>query len=160
MNTLDTYRALVQPPGTTGRKIIDATYRLYASLTRSWPSWIELLTTNQKAADSSPAERAQKRPAKTGLFLYLELLNYLDLRPLTTATELAPVAPRADALVDRAQRLGDDCLRLLARALGRLLPALAACVGLLRRKRTRRAELENRYGSVRQFRVSVSNHIS
>jgi hypothetical protein len=63
MNTLDTYRALVQPPGTTGRKIIDATYRLYASLTRSWPSWIELLTTNQKDAGSSPAERAPESPA-------------------------------------------------------------------------------------------------
>ncbi len=69
-----------------------------------------------------------------GCFLYSELLSYLNVRPLTTA----PVAPRADALVDRDQRLGDDCLddciRLLARALGRLLPALAACVDLLRRK--------------------------
>ena len=81
----------------------------------------------------------------------MELLNYLGLRPLTTAPELARVAPRADALVDRAQRLGDDCLRFLARALGRLLSALAACVGLLRRKRAKLAELESRFGPSGDF---------
>src|SRR5215211_1513594 len=39
-----------------------------ASPVRSWLSWIERLTTNQKAAGSSPAERAPQTPLFAGVF--------------------------------------------------------------------------------------------
>ncbi len=41
------------------------------------------ITTNQKVAGSSPAERAIKSPAKAGLFLCLCLPHYPEFHRLT-----------------------------------------------------------------------------